>query len=215
MPTWDELFTRKKFRWRNAHQAVVEFVPALRSAGVRRMFDLGCGTGRHTIFMASQGFDVWACDISPRGLTHTRRWLAAEGLSAHLTCSDMSALPHRDGSFDGLVSTFVIYHGLLADVQRTVDEIHRVLRPGSLALLTLISTRASSYRQGREVEPDTFIRGSGNDSGVLHHYFDEDGARRLLSDFEILALRLEESDTTEKSGSTHHHAHWHVQVRHP
>jgi len=215
MPTWDELFTQEKFRWRDAHQAVVEFVPGLRAAGARRILDLGCGTGRHTVYLAGQGFDVWAGDISVRGLTYARRWLAAEGLTAHLQYSDMTALPYHDSAFGGLVSTFVIYHGRLSDVQRTVAEIHRVLRPGGLALLTLISTRAGSYRQGREVEPDTFIRAVGNDSGVLHHYFNEDGVGRLLGDFEVLALHLEESDTTDEAGSVCHHAHWCVQVRRP
>jgi tellurite methyltransferase len=215
MPTWDELFTREEFRWRDAHQAVVEFVPELRTAGARRVLDLGCGTGRHTVYLANQGFDVWACDISTRGLAHTRQWLTTEGLTAHLQSSDMTALPYRDGAFDGLVSIFVIYHGPLSDVQRTVAEIHRVLRPGSLALLTLISTRAGSYRRGQEVEPDTFIRKSGDDTGVLHHYFNAVGTRRLLSDFEILAFRLEESDTTDEDGSIHHHAHWRVQVCRP
>jgi len=215
MPTWDELFTQEKFRWRDAYQAVVEFVPDLRTAGAWRVLDLGCGTGRHTVYLASQGFDVWACDVSTRGLVHTRQWLAAEDLTAHLQYSDMTALPYRDRAFDGLVSIFVIYHGLLSDVQRTVAEIHRVLRPGGLALLTLISTRSGSYRRGQEVEPDTFIRESGDDTGVLHHYFNEDGTRRLFSDFEILFLRLEESDTTDENGNIHHHAHWRVQVRRP
>jgi len=215
MPTWDELFTQEKFRWRNPHEAVVQFVPELCATGARRVLDLGCGTGRHTVYLASQGFDVWACDISPRGLAHTRQWLTAEGLTAHLQRSDMTALPYRDGAFDGLVSAFVIYHDLLSDVERAVADIRRILRPGGLALLTLISTRDYSYRQGREVEPDTFVRENGYDSGILHHYFTEDGARRLLGVFEMLTLRLEESDMTDQEGSIRHRSHWRVQVRYP
>jgi SAM-dependent methyltransferase len=215
MPTWDELFTQERFCWRDAHETVVEFAPELHATGAQRILDLGCGTGRHTVYLASQGLDVWACDISTRGLIHTQQWLTEERLTAHLQRSDMAALPYHNGAFDGLVSAFVIYHGLLRDIQRTVAEIHRVLRPGSLALLTLISTRAGSYRRGQEIEPDTFIREIGHDTGVLHHYFNEDGTRRLLSDFEILDLHQEESDTTGEDGSTHHHAHWHVQVRRP
>jgi len=82
-------------------------------------------------------------------------------------------------------------------------------------LLTLISTRDYSYRQGREVEPDTFVRENGYDSGILHHYFTEDGARRLLGVFEMLTLRLEESDMTDQEGSIRHRSHWRVQVRCP
>lgn len=215
MPVWDELFKQEKFRWRDPYQAVVDFVPKLRAAGAHRVLDLGCGTGRHTVYLAGQGFDMWACDISARGLNYTRQWLAAEGLTAHLQYSDMTTLPYREGAFEGLVSAFVVYHGLLDDIQRAVEEIRRVLRPGGLALLTLISTRNDSYRQGQEMEPDTFIRTSGADAGVLHHYFDEAGVRDLLLDLDLLVLRLEESDMTDEHGRAHHHAHWLVQARRP
>jgi tellurite methyltransferase len=213
MPTWDELFTQEKFRWRNPHEAVVQFMPELCATGARQVLDLGCGTGRHTVYLTSQGFDVWACDISPRGLAHTRQWLAAEGLTAHLQFSDMTALPYHVNAFDGLVSAFVIYHGLLGDVERAVAEIHRVLRPGALALLTLISIRDDSYRRGREVDPDTFVRENGYDSVILHHYFTEDGAHRLLDVFEMLTLRLEESEVTDQDVDIRHRSHWRVQVR--
>lgn len=215
MPTWDQLFTQEKFRWRDPHEAVVQFVPKLHATGAQRVLDLGCGTGRHTVYLASQGFDVWACDISPRGLAHTRQWLVRQKLTAHLQFSDMTALPYHDNVFDGLVSAFVIYHGLLGDIERAVAEIHRVLRPGALALLTLISTQDDSYGRGRAVEPDTFVREGGYDSGILHHYFTEESARCLLSVFEVQILRLEEADVTDENGGIRHCAHWRVQVRRP
>src|ERR1044072_7675074 len=38
-----------------------------------RAVELGCGTGTNAIFLAQQGFDVTAIDLSPRGLEQAIR----------------------------------------------------------------------------------------------------------------------------------------------
>lgn len=47
---------------------------------------------------------------------------------------DLCALPFADGSFDGVVLTEVLEH--CQDPMTAVKEVHRVLRPGGLALVT-------------------------------------------------------------------------------
>jgi 2-polyprenyl-3-methyl-5-hydroxy-6-metoxy-1,4-benzoquinol methylase len=49
-----------------------EFLPtALRwkQNGARRILDLGCGKGRHTLLLAEMGFHVTALDLSSEGIT--------------------------------------------------------------------------------------------------------------------------------------------------
>ena len=36
--------------------------------GYKKILDLGCGTGKHSIFLAKRGFSVYATDISPSGI---------------------------------------------------------------------------------------------------------------------------------------------------
>lgn len=208
MPTWDELFRQEEFRWREPHRAVVAFAETLRERGAQRLLDLGCGTGRHVVHLAQGGFQVCATDISETGLAATWQWLAAEGLAAHLHLADMTALPYPDALFDAVISIYVIYHNTLSNIQRTVAEIERVLRPGGWALLTLISTRGHRYGQGQKIEPGTFLPESGSDAGLPHHFFDESGARALLAAFDLIELYLDEDEETEEDGSTHRHSHW-------
>ncbi len=47
--------------------SVVEAVPWMQANGVRRVLDLGCGVGRHSIFLALNGFTVYALDASANG----------------------------------------------------------------------------------------------------------------------------------------------------
>jgi ubiquinone/menaquinone biosynthesis C-methylase UbiE len=187
---------------------VVAFAEALESRRARRVLDLGCGTGRHVVYLAQRGFQVCGTDISETGLAATRQWLAAEHLAAHLHLADMTALPYPEARFDAVISIYVIYHNTLGNIQRTVAEIGRVLRPSGQALLTLMSTRGHRYGQGQEIEPGTFLPESGPDAGLPHHFFDESGARALLAAFHQIELHLDEHEETEEDGSTHRHSHW-------
>jgi len=66
MPTWDELFAQEEFRWKEPHERVVKLVPLLKGRGFHKIYDLGCGTGRHLGFLAHEGFEIYGSDILKR-----------------------------------------------------------------------------------------------------------------------------------------------------
>ncbi len=213
MPQWDELFQDERFRWREPEEQVIGFAQDLKRRGARRVLDLGCGTGRHVVYLARKGFDVCGTDISPRGLEHTRARLEEEGLQADLQLSDMTTIPYPDGHFDAIISTYVIHHNTLDNIRRCVAEMHRVLVPGGKALLIVSSQRGHRYGKGQQLERDTFVHDSGPEVGIPHHFFDEPGLHALFADFRIVALILDELDEVE-NGVHYLHSHWVVTVEH-
>jgi tellurite methyltransferase len=210
MPEWNELFKENQFRWPNPDERVMRFTARLQTAGLHSVLDLGCGAGRHTLFLAQQGLAVYGLDDAPNGLLAARQRLQTNGQSAGLACGDMGDLPFADAAFDAVVSVYVIHHNRLARIQRTVQEIRRVLRPGGLAMLDLNATASWRYRNERsiEVEPGTFIPTEGPETGVPHHYFDEAAARDAFSCLRILELYLNEQDFRDPSGAVRHHGQW-------
>lgn len=183
---WNELFDTGELIWDEPHEWVVSLVPRLRERGVRRILDLGCGAGRHLIYLAEQGFDVYGTDISTSALHAARERLRQAGVTVPLLYSDMAALPFADDSFDALISLHVIHHGTAEDIRVVMGEIYRVLRAGGLALLNFLSTRSYSYGDGTEIAPNTFITESGTDTGIPHHFTDEAELDSFLADFTIL-----------------------------
>ena len=100
-----------------------------------RIVDVGCGTGLFVAEVAQIVGDVGrvlGVDVSPDVLALARRrcagwpWVACEE-------ADATQLPADDASFDSAVSVQVLEY--VADVDRALAEIHRVLRPGGRALL--------------------------------------------------------------------------------
>jgi len=211
MPTWDELFKQEGFRPREPDHGVIRFAKLLKKKGLRRVLDLGCGAGRHLVYLAREGFEVHGIDIAETGLKYARQWLAKEGLTAEVKRSDMAEIPHPDRFFDAAISIAVIYHGTLEKMRRAIGELHRVLRPGGLALLQFKSKRSFRYGRGKEIEPDTFIPDIGEDAGIPHHYSDREEIEELLQDFAI--WEINHMERIFKGG--HHSSHWEVWVERP
>ena len=108
------------------HAFGVEARALLRAAGKideRRVLDVGCGTGRMTDVLASNGADVVGLDLDAAMLT-----VAARRTPAPLILGDAAALPIRDASFDLTVAMTLCE--FVADVGAVFAELGRVTRPG-------------------------------------------------------------------------------------
>ena len=188
MVTWDELFRRGDFAAQEPTWSVRRFAALLAERGAKRVLDLGCGAGRHVVFLAQEGFEVHGLDSSAEALRICRERLREAGLRATLVQADMREIPYPDGAFDAVLAIASLYHGTLADIKRTLAELRRVLRPGGLALLEFKSKRSFRYGKGVEIEPGTYIPDTGEDAGIPHHYSDREEVEGLLAGFRILEI---------------------------
>ncbi len=228
---WADLDELPTF-WRTPEPDVMAWVDALREAGGRRVLDLGCGVGRHTVALARLGFVVTATDVSPSGLATCAAHLAREGLGATLVRHEMETLPFPDRAFDGLIAFNVIHHTTTTGMRRILAGMRRVLhrpepaegRPGGQAYFTAVAREESNIARYRadvetgkcqEIEPFTFIylRDAFGDKYLPHHYCDERELRTLLTGFAVDDLRLVREEYTGDDGVTYVSAHYHVQAR--
>jgi demethylmenaquinone methyltransferase / 2-methoxy-6-polyprenyl-1,4-benzoquinol methylase len=96
-----------------------------------RILDVGCGTADLSLAFSRLG-PVIGCDFC-----HPMLQIGAHKIALHnrlpaisLLEADALALPFADASFDIVVSAFVLRN--LADIDRGLREMRRVLRPGGL-----------------------------------------------------------------------------------
>jgi ubiquinone/menaquinone biosynthesis C-methylase UbiE len=166
-------------------------VELLRKNNVRRILDLCFGTGRHTIFLAEKGFDVYGIDISENGKEITERKVKEKNLkNVHLKLADMQNVPFEDNFFDAIIATYALEHNTLAGLKKTILELERVLKPKGILIATLISTKDPRYGNGKEIEPNTFTNLEDfAESSVLHHFSDEREAKELFAKFNLMKLR--------------------------
>jgi tellurite methyltransferase len=201
---WDKRWATEEGRadWLDPEPDVVALLPELKARGVRRALDLGCGVGRHALFLAEQGLMVEAIDGSAAGLKVTRETAQARGVSLGLRQATADALPFDDASFDFVLSWNVIHHGTMGDVGCRLAEVWRVLKSGALYQGTMLPTSNINYGRGRSVAPDTFVV-DDSERGHPHFYCDAATLVALFAGFELLSLKQQQH---RKPGSWH----WHI-----
>lgn len=157
---WDKRWMTAEGRadWLDPDPHVMGLLPELKRRGACTALDLGCGVGRHALFLAEHGLAVQAIDGSAAGLAVARETAQARGILLDLRQGTADTLPFDDGSFDFVLSWNVIYHGTLGDVGRRLAEIWRVLKPGALYQGTMLPTRNIKLRKRPDRRPQHLCR---------------------------------------------------------
>jgi len=197
MPDWDDVFAEKGKYFINLHPDMEKLAKLFSEKGVQRILDLGCGTGRHLLFLLKKGFEVYGLDGSPNGLEIAKNWLAEENLSSELTCQKIEhEFPYKDGFFDAVISIQVIHHNLLKDIIFTVDEIKRTLKPEGLIFLTfpLLQCFYVKKQNMQKVEKRTYIPLTGQEKGLPHHFFTVAEVKKVFSAFNLSEIRIDETN---------------------
>jgi len=192
MTEWNQILQRNEYRPENPDEIVVDLASILEERKAKRILDLGCGAGRHVIYLAERGFESHGADISETGLQLTKMKLRSRKLEAEIIKCDMKSMPYVYSCFDAAICVWAIYHQKLKEIQETISEIHRVLKKKGLLLANFHSKRSSKYGEGIEVEENTFMQENGPEKGVLHHFVDENELRELLGNFRIVHFEAKE-----------------------
>jgi SAM-dependent methyltransferase len=163
----------------------------LQERGCQSVLDLGCGSGRHVVYLARNGFVVCGLDNSPQGLALTQEWLKEQGLSADLRLGDMTARwPYEDGFFDAVISVQVMHHALAATIKKIIQEIERVLKKDGFIFISVPRLRDQG-QEFEQVEPNTFVPLDGPEKGLPHHYFTPEELREFFGNFSVSDIHLD------------------------
>ncbi|MBU0590771.1 class I SAM-dependent methyltransferase [Candidatus Micrarchaeota archaeon] len=190
MGDWESIFKKDGKVFLTAQEDMEKIIKLLKKEKVRKILDLGCGSGRHTVLFAKQGFDVYATDISKTGLKMTRKWLKEKNLCAKLKeHSCYEKFPFKDKRFDAIISTQVIHHNFHEKVKFCISEIERVLKPGGLIFITVA---ANKRKQGATAfmmsEPRTYTPLDGKEKGVPHFIYTKTLMKKDFKNFKILSI---------------------------
>ena len=96
----------------------------------KKILDVGCGTGQHTVFFALYGAESYGFDVSSVGVALGARMAQANNVAdlCHFAVASASDLPYEDKYFDIVVLNAVLHH--IIKYPNVDTETWRVLKPG-------------------------------------------------------------------------------------
>lgn len=147
--------------------------------GAPRILDCACGIGTQTLGLASLGFTVTACDLSPASVERTRVEAAKRRLNVQVFVVDMLDLTEvPDGNFDAVMCMDNALPHLESDEElfQAATQIRRKLRAGA-TFMGSIRDYDSLLQDRPVVQGPAFYSDQGS-RRIVHQVWDWSDERR-------------------------------------
>lgn len=157
-----------------------------------RTIEIGCGTGTNAIWLAQQGFEVVAVDLSPLAIRQAREKAERAGVDVLFVQADVTELPDLGPPFE-----FFFDRGCYHAIRRTkasafFEQLERMVAPEAMGIVL-----TGNARESRQPGPPTVT--------------EEELRREWGRAFEILSLEEFRFDQEEPDG--HRHLGWSCVLR--
>ena len=147
----------------------------------QRLLEVGCGIGVDSIQLAKRGFQVTAVDLTENALAVAKQFAARREATVDFRLGNAEGLDFPDESFDAVYSFGVLHH--TPDIERSVAEVHRVLRPGGTAYVMLYHRNSLVNLMHRALRLPYESPRDRKDHCPVVYTFSRSGVRELFRDF--------------------------------
>lgn len=105
-----------------------------------KTIDLGCGTGNYAIYLAGEGFDVTAVDISSSAIKIAKNNASQKGIDCNFIVADiLGDLKQIQSTFNFAYDWELLHHIFPSDREKYIPNVYRLLNPGGQYLSVCFS----------------------------------------------------------------------------
>ena len=149
------------------------------------------GEGRNSVWMAEQGLEVTALEISPVALEKAQRLARGRGVTVDFRLGDMMTMDWPPATYDFVVGIFIQFVGP-EDRSLQFERLKQAVRPGGCLLLHGYTPKQVEYKTGGP--------------SAVDNLYTEALLRTEFADFDIEAVRSYEANIAEGTGHRGHSA---------
>lgn len=149
--------------------------------GFKTFLDVGCGLGRHSLYMAENGFDVYAFDNSKYVVDVVKEKASSKDLKVICNMGDVRELPYENESIDCMAAIGIMANNDKNGIYLILKEMYRVLKDGGETYFNIIS-KVTDYDFSEELL-----------NGNTFYNIKEEDFKWLFSDFNVIDIRHVES----------------------
>lgn len=117
---WDEKFKGRKYALGTEANPFLKRYLHLLPKG--RALDIAAGEGKNAVFLAQNGFDVEAVDISKIGLNKARKLAKAKGVRIKTHIADLDHFPMEKEQYDLITDFYFLDRRLIPRIKRALKK---------------------------------------------------------------------------------------------
>lgn len=129
---------------RNPSRLLLDFTPAMPTG---KALDIACGEGRNAIYLAKQGFNVDAIDLSEQALENARS--IAEGLKINFIAEDLERYQIQANRYDLIINFNYLQRAIF-------QEIKEGLKDGGYLIFETYTLEQTQF--GRPTNPEFLLK---------------------------------------------------------
>jgi len=138
-PVWDDIYEsghEQKAPWDSVVSFVYRNKPKDTENKDVQVLEVGCGTASNLRFFAKEGFAVSGLDASKTAIQCAQDFFNEHNLNGDLQVGSFDQLSFEDRTFNLVIDRAALTHVGLSIQERTINEVHRVLKAGGKFLYT-------------------------------------------------------------------------------
>jgi len=179
--TWNQRYAGDEYLFgREPNEYLRAQAHHLPAAG--RVLCVADGEGRNSVWLAQQGLQVDAFDVSELGVTKARRLATAAGVTVNFEVADCDAWAWPRQRYDAVVAIFIQFADPVQR-ERLFAAMVGALKPGGLLVLQGYTPKQLEYKTGGP--------------GRLSHLYTAQGLRQAFAELEIVDLSEYEAELHE------------------
>jgi tRNA (uracil-5-)-methyltransferase TRM9 len=155
-----------------------------------KALDIGFGTGRHIIYLLSEGFDVYGIDYAESSLRATQGKISQMGLSASLAIGEFGQASIPPDAYDLIIAWGVLFNKPEPDIHSDIKKIYDILKPGGTLIADFRTLNNWFYGKGKKMGQHAYLldETAGPYKGLFYRFMAE---KEVVSFFEKTHFTIE------------------------
>jgi len=185
MAVWDNIYSEGSIH-KIPSKEIVGLIPSLKADGVIEILDAGCGTGRHSRYLAQMGFNVHGFDISEKAIKIAES--DKNGYHIDYRLGTLSSLPYASNSMDFILANHSLEYGCDEDIRKYIIGLDGILKKGKPIFVRVVSKQHPFYEASPEEIYGFSHVGFCIKNYLPVHFFSEDELKALFKGYDIKRL---------------------------
>jgi SAM-dependent methyltransferase len=173
---WEEKYSNRP------HEPATRFAKRayklMKANNHKTLLDLGCGSGRDSIYFFNRGLKVTALDSSQIGINKLR----SQNEKINSLLEDIRNIKFKENSFDVIYAHLSLHYFDDETTKRIFDNLYRNLKRGGFIFARCKSTEDSLFGQGKKIGENMYKKEH------VRHFFTKEYMAEKLREFKIVKI---------------------------